>query len=63
MRTEIGDIVDVLEPFENWNQTDTTEAVRDLRRTAFSSQCRPIAGSLMGLSVSQLANRLSIASS
>jgi hypothetical protein len=45
MRMEIGDIVDVLEPFENWNQTDTTEAVRDLRRTAFSSRCRPIAGS------------------
>jgi hypothetical protein len=44
MRSEIGDIVDVLEPFENWNQTDTTEAARDLRRTPFSSQGRPIAG-------------------
>jgi hypothetical protein len=51
---EIGDIVDVLEAFENrrgccLNQTDTPEneeAVRDLRRTAFSSQCWPIAGSL-----------------
>jgi hypothetical protein len=39
--------------------------VDDRKQTsaAFSSQCRPIAGSLMGLSVSQLANRLSIASS
>ena len=43
---EIGDIVDVLEAVENrraaaWNQADTPEneeAVRDLRRTAFSSQ-------------------------
>jgi hypothetical protein len=28
-------------------QRENKEAVRDLRRTAFSSQCRPIAGSLM----------------
>jgi hypothetical protein len=51
---EIGDIVDVLEAIESrssccLNQTDTPEneeAVRDLRRTAFSSQCWPTAGSL-----------------
>jgi hypothetical protein len=43
---------------------NSRQRARDhLHRTAFSFQCRPIAGSLMGLSVSHLTNRLSIASS